>query len=52
MNIAFTFLEYLPLNETAGDKLILDLDSLTDLLPERFADPLSRDRGVHSLIAE
>lgn len=51
LNIACTFLEYLPLNETDGDKLILDLSSLTDLQPERFADPPTFNRGIHSLIA-
>lgn len=38
LNIAFTFLEYLPLNITDSDKLILELSS-TDLQPEMFADP-------------
>lgn len=48
LNIAFTFLEYLPLNETDGDKLIVELSSLTDLQPERFADPPFWNIGIQS----
>lgn len=33
LNIACTFLDYLPLNEPDSDKLILDLSSLTGFRP-------------------